>query len=429
MPSLTIGWEYLTGYAVATDPSSRDRPEWPPHPGRVFMALSAAWFETESTGDNDDECRAWRAEGEALRELEKLGDPVLHLPARDHVFPRSVVTAYVPVNDKAGPASATLQSVPSLTRSKQPRSFPRTWVGDTECFMCWPDAELTEELLAVLGRLCGKVTRIGHSSSLVRMWVADDRDANLPEQESLVADEFLAEDRLRSFSPGMVDMLADRFGEEPRRRHANFSQQIETLKASKKLIKGKGSKDRKASIDVEISQLSTQLSEIVIRPPIRPTLGLWSGYRRHDHTAPSKKADHTLFDTDILVLRHVEGPRLPVVSTLAVTRALRNTVMSQSNVKPIPPWVSGHEANGEPLSNDSGHLACIPLPFVSTEYADGHLLGVGLVFPQLVSRRDRAKVLGKVLLEDSGEARRVKLKLGQLVSSQPLASHWLAFCV
>jgi len=52
MPGLTIGWQYLTGYAVATDPSSRDRAEWPPHPARVFMALAAAWFET---GEDPDE--------------------------------------------------------------------------------------------------------------------------------------------------------------------------------------------------------------------------------------------------------------------------------------------------------------------------------------------------------------------------------------
>ena len=36
MASLAIAWEYLTGYAVATDPSTRDRAEWPPHPARVF---------------------------------------------------------------------------------------------------------------------------------------------------------------------------------------------------------------------------------------------------------------------------------------------------------------------------------------------------------------------------------------------------------
>ena len=30
MACLTIAWQYLTGNAVATDPASRDRVEWPP---------------------------------------------------------------------------------------------------------------------------------------------------------------------------------------------------------------------------------------------------------------------------------------------------------------------------------------------------------------------------------------------------------------
>ena len=67
MASLTIAWEYLTGYAVATDPSTRDRAEWPPHPARVFMALAAAWFETEPPGADDENRDEWTAEGAALR--------------------------------------------------------------------------------------------------------------------------------------------------------------------------------------------------------------------------------------------------------------------------------------------------------------------------------------------------------------------------
>jgi len=34
---------YLTGRAVATQVTKREAAEWPPHPGRMFMALVAAW--------------------------------------------------------------------------------------------------------------------------------------------------------------------------------------------------------------------------------------------------------------------------------------------------------------------------------------------------------------------------------------------------
>src|SRR5205823_4069585 len=130
MPGLTIGWEYLTGYCVATDPTSRQRAEWPPHPGRVFMALAAAWFET---GEDPDE-------GTGLRWLEQLGDPELILPPNDAVSARDVVTVFVPVNDVAGPSSAQLQSTPAMTRSKQSRTFPSVWIGEALCFLHWPNA-------------------------------------------------------------------------------------------------------------------------------------------------------------------------------------------------------------------------------------------------------------------------------------------------
>ena len=58
MASFSLVIEYLTGYAVATDPSSRQKPEWPPHPARVYMALAAAHFETD--GSLEDK-RAGRA--------------------------------------------------------------------------------------------------------------------------------------------------------------------------------------------------------------------------------------------------------------------------------------------------------------------------------------------------------------------------------
>jgi CRISPR-associated protein Csb2 len=89
--------------------------------------------------------------------------------------------------------------------------------------------------------------------------------------------------------------------------------------------------------------------------------------------------------------------------------------MSHSCVQPVPAWVSGHELNGQPLRSDGdGHLAIIPLPFVGGAHADGHLLGVGLVFPRSVDRRERGKVLGKLLLDEAGQPRRVQLTLGRL---------------
>jgi CRISPR-associated protein Csb2 len=404
MPGLTIGWEYLTGYAVSTDPGDRDRAEWPPHPGRLFLALAAAWFET---GED-------KAEGDGLRWLETLGNPQLHLPPRDQVFERSPVTVYVPVNDKAGPAKMTLQCLPSLTRSKQPRTFPRVWVGDRPCFIHWPIADDIDKHRFALDRLCAKVTRMGHSSSLVRMWVADGTKIEGLTVEHWVAEEVSAECHLRSVSVGTLDMFVERYNAKDRERHAQLNERIDVLSAEINGLNSKGTKDRRTTVELEMETLVKKRDAINARPPLRPTLGLWTGYRRVDSSASGDGYARSHFDTDLLVLTHVDGPRLPLESTLVVTRALRDTVMSRGSVQPPPAWVSGHEADGSPLRGDDGHLACIPLPFVGGEHADGHLLGVGLVFPRIVERRERGRALGALLLDETGRPRRVELKMGRL---------------
>lgn len=403
MPDLTIGWEYLTGYAVATDPASRDRAEWPPHPGRVFMALAAAYFETDEVA----------AEGEALRWLETLGEPELYLPTAGAVFERSRVTVYVPVNDKAGPSAATLQSAPAMTRSKQPRTFPRMYVGNGPCFMYWPRAEGVDKHRVALDRICRKVTRIGHSSSLVRMWVSEEGETIQGELERFGPNEQLAEWHARRFSEGMLEMLREQFGEPARQRQDELYQQIAALNSEKKAVKGKGSKERKAAIDEQKHPLNEELSALVVRPPVRPKLGLWTGYSRTASHASDGQQQRSHFDTDLLVLTHVDGPKLPVVSTLTVAKALHGAVMKHCR-DPEPAWVSGHQSDGSPCDDEAGHLAFLPLPFVGREHADGHLLGVALAFPRAVDRRDRGQVLGPLLLKETGEPRDVELKLGRL---------------
>jgi CRISPR-associated protein Csb2 len=402
MSGLTIGWEYLTGCCVATDPASRQRAEWPPHPGRVFMAMAAAWFET-----GEDE-----AEGQALRWLEKLGDPELGLP--DFFSTREVVDCYVPVNDVAGPSKAILQSAPGFTRERKERTFPSVWVGDAPCFLHWPNADTAGVELhqSALDQLCGKVTRIGHSSSLVRMWVAEEVSSAQP-TETWVPDDGLADLQARRFTEGTLDLLDRQFNRRGREQHQLLSDRIAALKAEKRATTGKGSQQRKAELDVQVAAAESQMKEVDPRDPIRPKLGLWTGYRRKEAKLPPS-IPHANFDSDLLILTQVDGPRLPLASTLAVTRALRGAVMSHSAVQPPPSWVSGHLEDCQPLRDGQQHLAFIALPFVGHEHADGHLLGVGLVFPRSVPRPERGRVLGRFLVSETGQPRDVELTLGRL---------------
>jgi CRISPR-associated protein Csb2 len=132
-----IGVNYLNGWAMATHPTDRERPEWPPHPDRVFMALASAHFETEGSV----------AEREALEWLEQQPPPALAVSGFNA---RSCPTSYVPVNDVAIPrlgkkkaslaqVKAGLNVLPEF-RLRQPRQFPVAIPDNPIMHLIWPES-------------------------------------------------------------------------------------------------------------------------------------------------------------------------------------------------------------------------------------------------------------------------------------------------
>ena len=132
---IAIAVRYLAGWSMATDSADRSRPEWPPHPDRIFMALADAHFET---GGDDTEM-------EALLWLEREGAPSIHA---SEATQRETVTTYVPVNDSAPlsrragrtpsaqQARAGLQLLPE-NRSRQARQFPVAIPRDPTVYLTW----------------------------------------------------------------------------------------------------------------------------------------------------------------------------------------------------------------------------------------------------------------------------------------------------
>jgi len=99
-----------------------------------------------------------------------------------------------------------------------------------------------------------------------------------------------------------------------------------------------------------------------------------------------------------------------LVSTLQLTKALRDTII-KACPEPVPEWVSGHQEDGTPSEKD--HMAIVPLPFVGTEHADGHLLGLGLVIPELIEQSEITRCFKTLLFHDSGMPKSIELKLGR----------------
>lgn len=205
----SLGMRYLMGWAMAAaDGAKKERAEWPPHPDRVFMALAAAWFETGQDVK----------EGEALRWLETLPAPAL---AVSGAYPREVVTHYVPVNDTKLKSEA-IQKLVSNTeanlshlkeaglaqlleyRSRQPRTFPVAIPHHPDVHLIWQEDVPTVHRKA-LESLCRTVNAVGHSASVVQMWLEF-----APPQPTLRPVEGITPHRLRVFGPGRLAYLERR---------------------------------------------------------------------------------------------------------------------------------------------------------------------------------------------------------------------------
>jgi CRISPR-associated protein Csb2 len=398
MPSFYLVIEYLTGYAVATDPANRERAEWPPHPARVFMALAAAHFETDGS---PDEMRAERA---ALDWLAGLDPPAMGIPAETQ---REVLTVYVPVNDQPGGEAL-------LRRSRQPRLFPRVHVGDEPLRLTWShrtdkgvrhelsEAELNQHL-EPLESICRNVTRIGHSSSLV--WPRLERDpAAAAAEPTHVPDENSFDIGMRIVQAGAMRRLEEAFNQSAVDEFTAFEVEIAIANGkAKKELQGKSA---------ERFPRGRPTSQ-------RPVFSISHGYRRIE--PPRADVPHTLFDASFIVLREADdaAQTFGLESTAAITNALRGLLMSESRDQPPPSWVSGHGTDGRKLES-AHHVALIPLAFVGRpwidveRHADGHLMGIGIVLPRSVSLRDRAKLLAPILFEESTNKPKTReLTMGQ----------------
>lgn len=393
---LALGIRYLTGYAVSTEVSNREQAEWPPHPARIFMAMAAAMFETG--GDSD--------ERDAMFWLERQGSPALKVTDAES---RSVEAHFVPVNDTSSPinkknkALTPLQSAP-IGRGRQPRTFPRVRPNEDVLFMVWSDDDISEKYCQSLASICAKVTRIGHSSSLVQMWVEE-----TPPECNLVPSD-IGDVRLRVVSPGTLEYLESMVNVKAIERHEELSKAIDILVAEKKAIKGKGGKERKDELQAKMDTLEEEMNAFNPHPPQRPTISQWQGYRWCEGGSPEANCASGAFDRNLMVLTLNDGPVIGLESTWRVLTALHKTILACCD--PSPEWLNGHRSEGEP--SEAPHLALFPLAYVGGEHADGHIMGIALALPKGIAARERGRALQGLLYDEKGVPREVLLKCGTL---------------
>lgn len=384
---LAIEVELLGGRYVATEHNDRSRAEWPPHPARFFSALVAALHDHEPVDP---------AERAALLWLEQQPSPLLDVDLRvDEVIGRRQVrSVFVPVNDvtlvgdpevdvrKARETVATLEQAEQTTkvvaeikkarrevekreaklaefidkqqivdpipskealktasellperRNRQERTFPVVVPGRPSFAFLWPDATPADHVEA-LRQLCDRVTRLGHSSSLVRCALVG------RQIEPSLVPRATGEHVLRVVGPGQLGRL-----EEAYERH--------------RAVEGR-----------------------VL--PARPE-------RYGSPEAHVLDVQRSIFTDEWTVFERVSGDR-PLGSRgsdLAV--ALRRSLIEIHGKMDLPTVLSGHATNGERASQP--HLAFVPLPWVGHEHADGSVQGLALILPRSIVSEERETLL------------------------------------
>jgi CRISPR-associated protein Csb2 len=378
---IAIGIRYLTKYAVATN-LARERAEWPVHPGRAFMAMAAAHFETGADP----------AERAALEWLEAAPAPALRASDADE---RTIVRTYVPVNDELRFKKKKQPPAGTVPRERAERAFPRTRPQEDCVYLIWA-VEPAGETRAALGRVCSKVTRVGHSMSAVQVWVVPKGEEPEPNWLPGTTNQ---DARLRVPSAGTLRSLEIAFNGEAIQRYDTLAEALATATGREKTrLK---------------NELQAQFGGE--RPESRrPRLVHWQGYGRPSAGEAQQPVFDGPFDEDFVVLTKLEGPTLGLESTLQLTGALRNHALQPAG-KTSPEWLSGHDVAEVPSLHP--HVAFFPLPYVGFEYADGHVLGLGMAVPRNLrltccATRDEElrRFLGPLFFDpDTGEERDIKL--------------------
>lgn len=402
---LVIEVNFLTGRYVATWHNDRKQWEWPPHPARLFSALVAAWADA----DEPD-----RSERTALEWLEAQEAPAIS--ASDAV-PRKAVSHFVPVNDiaivsrawhdrkakaigelaverdaalmaSAGEATgrtarierrltrqrdvepqttdpgntnfrAALMMLPEQ-RTKQERFYPSVTPTDPRVSYIWRVATPTH-VEEPLDRLLRRVTRLGHSASLVSCRLAHRHPGPTLEPCEEDHDGML---RLRTVRAGQLAELV--------KQHSRHG----------------GVKPR-----------ALPFADVTYRKSPPP------GLEPENPLKPNTSGEWVAFEFN-------HGSRtLPATRCLDVARALRGAILRHAE-EPILEELSGHLPNGRPTTLP--HVAFLPLPYVGFDHADGRLLGIAVSVPYSVSDEARRVLFRAIGNWERLERHGLTLTLGRL---------------
>lgn len=380
---LAVQLRLLAGRYVATQYDQRDRAEWPPHPARLFAAAVSAWADADEPDPLERSALSW---------WESLGPPTIACSPPEETATRTAVTHFVPVNDvttlsrdatdayidltdaltaeqqlaeagttdaralgrartaarrarergllfsQSGRAPETALGILPENRVRQARTFPSSTPADEIVTFTWSEAVDDAGHAEVLDRLLSRIARLGHSSCPVDVAVVSE-----PTRAAFLEPAERGEVSLRVAVPGQLDALV-----EAHAMHGGV--ELRTLPT--------GSTAYRRSVEVT-------------SPP-------------HSDFA---ERDWLLFDLQ---------PRCPISKTVALTRALRASLMKHSAEQPPLAILTGHRPGLVGASTEPAldlHAAYVALPYVGSEYADGSIHALAVILPRTTKAADRDAVV------------------------------------
>lgn len=313
-PAFGIEVNFLTGRYVATDATANlDQPEWPPHPARLFSAMTAAHMDADAPDPDERAALEW---------LETLPPPAINYPM---ATPRTSVKHFVPVNDRSDPPD---------NRPKQERYFPSMTLEKPQATFVW-QSDIPKERAFNLDALLAKISRMGHSSSLVSC-----RLTRTPPDPDIFPTEDGARTThtLRAFGKGQLAALKEQ----------HDSEQAAAQQGMRRRLPYRSVKYAPPIPGDEPINLTPNIAGELITFELAP---------RHRLTS-SLRAEH-------------------------LATALRSKIFGLAD-DPLPEDLSGHRPDGRPTQNPA-HIAFWSLPFVDAEYADGSIKGLGISVPRAAS--------------------------------------------
>ena len=305
--------------------------EWPPNPVRLFRALTSAVYDSP-----------------LRNEPERFRESLLWLEAQQ--FPRvfaakapckegGAIGAFVPVNDTAAKATGGFE-LASL-RARKERRFPSACPATNRVFFIWPEAVPMEAHVEALAEILRYVGYLGSSRSLVSGWVCDEIPAGLDCWEPHEGGRY----RLRVAVPGALQDLETR---------------------------------------------ATKFLETGLKAH-RPGAGKWAGYR----LAGEEEAEPAMANNyeALLPLEMRSG-----LFTLEASQALCSTwkrALIDNTAKvygdlQAPAFLTGHVPGEAGIPSRQNHMVAVPLSHVGFEYADGRILGLGILLPRGLTPEQRS---------------------------------------